>query len=312
VSSSTVPLLGGSNWGSSVAVEGFNAGPDSDMDSRYNEIGTGYFRALGIPLLAGREFTDADVTGAPKVAIVNEAFTRKFTLGRDAVGRHIGDEGGSGPLSMTIVGLVQDAKYSDVKQEVPPLFFRPYRQDLPRAGSLTFYVRTAASPEPLLGSIARAVSTLDANLPVQDLRTMPQQIIQNVFLDRFISVLSTAFAALATLLAAIGLYGVLAYTVSQRTREIGLRMALGAAPGRVRGMVLRQVGQMTIVGGTLGLIAAVWMGSAAKSLLFRMEGYDPTVLAAAAVALTLVSMGAGLIPAYRASQVDPMTALRCE
>jgi len=141
---------------------------------------------------------------------------------------------------------------------------------------------------------------------------VPQQIRDNVFLDRFISVLATAFACLATLLAAVGLYGVLAYTVSQRTREIGLRMALGAAPSRVRAMVLRQVGVMVIVGGAIGLAAAVGVGQLAQSLLFQLKGSDPAVLAASAVTLALVALAAGFIPAHRASRVDPMSALRYE
>ena len=172
--------------------------------------------------------------------------------------------------------------------------------------------QTAADPNALLAMIPKVLARLDPDLPVQDLRTMPQQVRENVFIDRFISVLSTAFACLATLLAAVGLYGVLAYTVSQRTREIGLRMALGAAPGRVRGMVLRQVGLMTMVGGVVGLAAAVALARLAQSLLFQMQGSDPFVLIGAAVALTLVALAAGFIPAHRASQVDPMRALRYE
>ena len=163
-----------------------------------------------------------------------------------------------------------------------------------------------------MANIPKAVAKLDANLPVEDMRTVPQQIRDNVFLDRFISVLAAAFACLATLLAAVGLYGVLAYTVSQRTREIGLRMALGAAPGRVRAMVLRQVGVMVIVGGAIGLAAAVGVGQLAQSLLFELKGWDPAVLAASAVTLALVALGAGFIPAHRASRVEPMTALRYE
>ena len=312
VTSATVPLLGGSNWGNSVAVEGFNAGPDTDRDSRFNVIGPAYFQTLGMHLLAGREFTRADTMGAPKVAVVNEAFAKKFNLGRDAVGKHMGDnDGPNAKLTMEIVGLVQNAKYSDVKKEIPPQFFRPARQD-ERAGFITFYARVATDPDQFLANIPKAIARLDANLPVENLKTLPNQIRENVFLDRFISVLSTAFASLATLLAAIGLYGVLAYTVTQRTREIGLRMALGADPGRVRRMVMRQVGLMTLAGGAIGLGAAVGLGQLAQSLLFQLKGSDPVVLMAAAGTLTAVSLAAGFIPAHRASQVDPMTALRYE
>jgi ABC-type antimicrobial peptide transport system permease subunit len=198
-----------------------------------------------------------------------------------------------------------------VKREIPLLYFRAYRQD-PDIGSLTFYIRSAMDPVAMLANIPKVVRTLDPNLPVEDLRTLPQQARDNVFLDRFISVLSAAFAALATLLAAIGLYGVLAYTVAQRTREIGLRMALGAAPGRVRAMVMRQVGVMTTIGGAIGLAAAVGLGKLAESLLYQLKGWDPVVLASSAIALTLVALGAGFIPALRASQVEPMIALRYE
>ena len=156
------------------------------------------------------------------------------------------------------------------------------------------------------------IARLDPNLPVEDLRTMEQQVRENVFLDRLLTTLSASFAGLATLLAAVGLYGVLAYTVAQRTREIGLRMALGADPGRVRRMVLRQVTVMTIVGGSLGLAGAIGIGRLARALLFEVEGHDPIVLASAAAALAIVAFGAGFVPAQRAAQIDPMQALRYE
>ena len=310
VTAALVPAISGSNWGNNVSVEGFKAGPDTDTNSRFNEVAPDYFKTLRIPLLSGREFTRADRLGAPKVAIVNEAFAKKFNLGRDAVGKRM-RLGNNGPLDMEIVGLAKDAKYSSVKGEVPPVFVQPYRQD-ERVGSISFYVRTAGAPEQVLQAVHRVVGNADPNLPVENLKTMTQQVRDNVFLDRMISTLSAGFAILATLLAAVGLYGVLAYTVAQRTREIGLRMALGAAPGRVRAMVLRQVAIMTAVGGVVGLLAALWAGRAAKALLYEMEGYDPVVIVTSVVLLSAVALGAGFIPAHRASKVDPMLALRYE
>jgi predicted permease len=312
VSASTVPLLSGDNWGNSVSVEGFKADPDTNTDARFNLVSPAYFQTLGIPLLAGRDFTLADAQGTPRVAIVNEAFAKKFNLGANPVGKRMGDDGGQSPLTIEIVGLMKNAKYSEVKDEIPPVFMRPYRQDLQRLGQMIFYVRTSGDPVQFLPNIPKLVARLDPNLPVRDLNTVAKQVQENVFLDRFISVLSASFAALATLLAAIGLYGVLAYTVAQRTREIGLRMALGAAPARVRAMVLRQVGVMTVIGGVTGLAAAVGLGYLAQSLLFQLRGYDATVLVASAVTLTLVALAAGFIPAHRASQVEPMRALRYE
>jgi predicted permease len=311
VTASMVPLLSGSNWGTDVRVQGFESGPDIDSNSRFNEVGAGYFRALGIPLIAGREFTRADTLKAPKVAIVNQKFAEKFNLGNDAVGKMMSSDGPDYELDTQIVGLVQDAKYSEVKGAIPPLFFQPYAQD-DSVGSMTFYVRSSLDADTVLAAIPRTVASLDPNLPVDELRTMEQQVRENVFLERFISLLSAAFACLATLLAAVGLYGVLAYTVAQRTREIGLRMALGAAPARVRSMVMRQVGLMTLVGGLVGLVGAVWLARLARAMLFELEGHDPVVLATAVVVLSLVAFGAGFIPAHRASQVEPMRALRYE
>jgi predicted permease len=311
VTSSLVPLLAGSNWGTSVNVQGFKTGPDVDNGSRYNEVGPDYFSTLGIPLLSGREFTRADRMGAAKVAIVNEAFAEKFGLGRNAVGMLMKQSGGDGPMDIEIVGLVQNAKYSEVKDAIPSLFFTPYRQDA-GIGSMAFYIRTAIDPEQFLRSITGIVSKVDANLPVEELRTMPQQVQENVFLDRFISTMSAAFAVLATLLAAIGLYGVLAFTVTQRTREFGLRMALGADGANVRRLVLKQVGLMAAIGGLAGLGLAWAIGGFAESELYEMQGRDPVVFAAAFVLLALVALTAGFVPALRASRVNPMKALRWE
>jgi predicted permease len=314
VTLSTVPILTGHNTSRGVAVQGFDAGPDTDTGSRYNRVGPGYFSALGIPLIGGREFTDADTLNSAKVALVNQTFARKFGLGNDAVGKSMGWAPGQGyrsKLDTTIVGVVEDAKYSEVKQKVPPQFFVPYRQDK-EPGGMHVYVRTSGDVAQAASAITAVVKRLDPNLPIEDFETLPEQVRNNTFLDRMMTTLSAAFALLATLLAAVGLYGVLAYTVAQRTREIGLRMALGAAPDRVRGMVLRQVANMTLVGALVGVAGALGVGKAAQSILFQMTGADPVVLALSAVALALVALCAGFIPAHRASRVDPMRALKYE
>jgi predicted permease len=305
-----VPLLANSNWGNGVTVQGVPSGPDSDNDSMYNEVSPGYFGAVGMRLLAGRDFTRSDTAGGPKVAVVNEAFARKFNLTGHVVGsRMSSDSGADAKLDIEIVGLVKDAKYSGVKREVPPVYFTPWRQDA-EVGSIYFYARTRLTEDALLQAIPRLIARIDPNLPVEELRSMETQIRQNVGVDRVITILSAAFAIVATLLAAIGLYGVLAYTVAQRTREIGLRMALGADGNRVRGMVLGQVGWMFLIGGTVGLAAAAGVGHAASAQLYELNGYDPTVLATSTALLALVAFAAGLIPAMRASRVNPMTALR--
>jgi predicted permease len=312
VATSMVPLLAGSAWGNSVAVQGFKQEPDTDNGARYNEIGPGYFRALGIPLMSGREFTASDTITAAKVAVVNEEFTRKFGLGRDAAGKMMGsDEGSRSKLDTLIVGVVQNAKYNEVKGKIPPLYFRPYRQD-PDIGTMSYYVKTSSDPRQVLAALPGIVHRLDANLPLENVRTLVQQVRDNTFLDRLMSTLSAAFALLATLLAAVGLYGVLAYTVAQRTREIGLRMALGAAPSRVRRMVLSQVAWMTAIGGVIGLAGAVGVGRAAQSLLYELKANDVPVFALSALLLSAIALAAGFVPAHRASRLDPMRALRYE
>jgi predicted permease len=312
VTGSFVPAVAGDNRGKRVRVEDFQ----DVSGSQYNEIGSRYFTTMGIPLIAGREFTPADTSHSPRVAVVNEAFAKHFGLGRDVVGRRMtwccARERTAMPAPDTeIVGLVKDARYSMVKDDAPPVFYIPYRQTDDR-GLTSFYVRSASDPGQLSKRVRQVVADLDPTLPIDHLKTMEQQVRDNVFLDWFIGMLSTSFAALAMLLAAIGLYGVLAYTIAQRTREIGLRIALGAAPRRVRGMILRQVAGMTAVGVGLGLAGALALGRAAQTLLFEMQGHDPIVLSAAAVTVTLVAFGAGAVPAYLASRVDPMVALRPE
>ncbi len=310
VTSSMVRLASGDAWGGSFSVQGFSAGPDTDTQAMYTYVGADYLRTLGVPLLSGREITNADMINSPKVAVVNEAFVKKFNLGRDAVGKRI-KRGRSGELDTEIVGVSGNTTYNEVKGEVSPLVALAYRQDT-SIGSTHFYIRTNGSDDDLIATIPRIVRDIDPTLPVADVRKMSAQVLENVSLDRFVTTMAAAFAALATLLAALGLYGVLAYTVTQRMREFGLRMALGADAANVRRLVLRQVAMMTCVGTAIGLASALALGRAAESLLFKMSARDPMVFAGATLTLAAVALCAGLIPAQRAARVDPMTALRYE
>jgi len=311
VTSSLVPLLSGQSWGNDVRVQGFDCLPDTDCNSRYTAIGAGYFGMTGVSLLAGREFQASDQYDAARVAVVNLAFAEKFKLGRDAVGKFMGRAGNNDSLGIQIVGLAPNVVYNDAKREPQPVFYLPWAQQ-GVVSQMYFYARTRLPSEQLMAAIPQLMKRIDPALPVQELRTMPQQLRESVFLDRMITILSAAFACLATLLAAVGLYGVLAYSVSQRTREIGVRMALGADRRRVQGMILRQVGVMTAVGATAGALGALGVGRAARSLLFGLEGHDPFVFAAAVVLLAGVAFGAGWVPALRASRTPPMRALRWE
>ena len=310
--SSTHPLLADSNSMSNVTVEGFQATPDTDTDVNVAMVSSDYFRTVGIDLLAGREFTRSDATDRPKVAIVNEAFVRKFNLGaRGALGAHLARGAGNNKaLDIEIVGVVRDAKYDEVKSEIGAQLFQPYRQG--EAGGLNFYVRTASDSRALLAAIPGLVRRADANLPVERLRTMDEQIWENTTQDRILAALSSSFAGLATVLAAIGLYGMLAYMVTSRVRELGIRMAFGATGGDVWRLVFGHVGRLTLIGGTIGVAAALGLGRLGQSFLFRLEGFNLTIIAAASIVIVTVALLAGVLPARRAASVNPVEALRAD
>ncbi|MEZ5417146.1 MAG: ABC transporter permease [Vicinamibacterales bacterium] len=307
-SASLIRVLSGQSNGGNLVVEGFTTDPDADTNVRMHGAGPDFFKTMRMPLLAGRTFSALDTAGQPHVAVVNEAFARKFNLGVNPVGRRLGHRGGQG-LDIEIVGLIRDAKYSDVKRDVPAILYEPYRQSDELVG-MYFYVRTALPAEQLLASIPPVVAAIDPRVPVRDLMTVRDQVRESIFLDRMISTLSIAFASLATLMAALGLYGVLTYTIGQRTREIGLRMALGASAPTVRVMILAQMARMTVAGGAAGLVAALGVGTTVRSLLFGLDGFDPLVVAASVVLLAIIAMAAALAPAMRAARIDPMRALR--
>jgi predicted permease len=313
VTSSSIPLITGSGTGNSIEFEGVKPGPADERTVRRNEVSPTFFKTLSIPLLRGRDFTEADTLGTPKVAIVNESFVRKFKLGDKAIGTRFSGYPYDNVtrVDLEIVGIVADAAYNQVKGDFPALYFQPRRQS-ERPSLLAFYVRSGIDPNAMMLAIPGVIAQIDRDLPVSGLITMRHQVQDSVYMDRLIAMLSTGFAGLATFLAAIGLYGVLAYNVAQRTREFGLRLALGAQPSRLRAMVLRQVGLMTLIGAVIGLPIAVFLGRTAEALLFRLSGHDTFVLIAAALLLSAVVLIAGYLPARRASNIAPMQALRYE
>jgi predicted permease len=310
VASSVVPLLHNDNWNNNVAIEGMEPGAGTNALVSLNYVSPGFFGTVGMPLLLGRDFAESDAADRPKVAIVNERFLEKFGLDRDVLGKRM-SIGQGGPLDIEIVGVVQDAKYSAVKDPAPAQAFGPRVQSF-APSALNFYVRATIEPRALRKTIEQVLARLDPNLPLMDLRTMRDVVDENLFVDRFMSTLALVLAALATLLASLGLYGVLSYGVAQRTRELGLRLALGAPPERIRTLVLRQVAWMAALGGGLGLAAAMVLGRAARSLLFELSPSDPFVLLLAVLALGAVVVAAAYLPARRASRVDPVVALRSE
>jgi predicted permease len=311
VSTAAIALLSHSDWGTGVHVEGFEPGDGRGIGISANRVGAGFFATLGIPLLAGRDFTEADSLDRPRVAIVNEAFAKRFGLEPDVVGKRLGFDN-PGSFDVEIVGLVADAAYSAVKGEFPAQLMTPRRQTLESGFGTTFYVRTERPPETLLAAIPRIVARVDANVPVMEARTLDSQVTRNVRTDWLLVALSGTLAVVATLLAALGLYGVLSYMVATRTRELGLRLALGAEPAQVRRLVMKQVGRMTGIGIPIGLVAALLVGDVAASQLFGLAPTDPRAIAAAVVVLALTVLSASYWPARRAARVDPVVALRAE
>ncbi len=304
VSSAEVAAIAGHTMQENVQVE--SATPeDGNASMHYNRVSEGYFATMGIPLVRGRDFTPADNEASPRVTVVNEAFVQKYFFGRDPVGASIQSE----DSSLQIVGVVRDAVYARVREQPPPTFYTPLRQSA-RWNSLYFYLRTAVPPEDLLDEVREAAAAVDSTLPVRDVKTMEMQIDENTRAEQTISYLTAALAALATLLAVVGLYGVLAYNVARRRREFGIRLALGAQPGQIRRLVAREGLTLIFIGTLIGMAAASGVGRLIQSVLFGLEAWDGPVYLAALILVWAAALGATLIPARRASELNPLAALR--
>jgi putative ABC transport system permease protein len=311
-SESEIPMLADSNSSSNITAQGYNTQEDEDMNVDQNWVGPNFLATMGIPLLNGREFSEADSSTAPKVAIINEAMARRYFAGRNPMGLHFGFGGGKDvKLDTEIVGIVKDSKNTDVKKAARPFVFLPYSQS-EHAGNATFYVRTNQDPVALTVSVRNLIQGMDHNLPVYGVKTLTAQVDEIMFTDRLVTVFSLCLGLLASLLAAVGLYGVMAYVVARRTREIGIRMALGATQKNVAWMILREILGMLATGLCLGLIAAYGIGRVVESLLFGVKAGDPIVFAIAAGLLVAVALLAGWLPSRKAANVDPMVALRYE
>jgi len=323
VAFANMALLEGSEWDSSITVDGYAAKPGENTNPFCNAVSPGYFRTMGIPLIAGRDFNERDAIYEPpdkehpfpphyRVAIVNQSFVKHYFGDRPALGRHVGfgiDPGTKTPVE--IVGIVKDAKYTGVRDEIPEQLFVPFLEN-DFAGGAVIYVRTTQPPSAAFGSIRSALHEIDSNVPMYNPRTLEHQIEASLLNERLVATLSTGFGILATILAVIGLYGVMAYTVARRTREIGVRMALGAVPADVVWLVMREVLWLVGTGVAIGLAAALALSRFVQTQLYGVTTHDPVTIAAAALALGTVAVVAGYIPARRATRVNPVLALRYE
>lgn len=307
-----MPVMEGDEWDQWVTIDSYSPKTGELPDPHMNFLSPDYFRTMGITLLAGRDFRINDTLNSQKVCIVNETFAKKYFGTINAVGHKIGmgiDPGTK--TDITVIGVARGTKYESMRDEIPTEVYRPYRQ-LEFATSITAYVRTTHNPAEVFTSIRKRVRDLDSNLPVFDMITLEEQVKDSLVTERLVASLSSAFGFLATLLAAVGLYGVMAFTVGRRTREIGIRMAIGAAKRDVLWLVMREVLMLLGAGMAIALPVAWMLTQSVRSQLYGIGPFDPVSMAAASLGIAIVAAAAGYLPARRATRVDPMRALRYE
>ena len=305
----SISILSGNEWDSSMSVEGHRAADGEDMQAFMNSLSPDYFETMQIPILEGRDFRESDLKKEATVVIVNRRFAEHFFKGASAVGKRVG--WGTAPdtkLTMEIVGVVENSLYEGPREGVRRQVFIPNWGK----GGVAFYVRTTNASAAAYNVIRNEVKQLDPAMPIYQLKTLEAQLDETLLTDRLIALLSASFGLLATVLASIGLYGVMAFVVARRKKELGIRLALGAQPGRVVWMVMREVLVLLSIGLALGIPAAMALGRYVSAQLYGIEARDPWIAGGTMVLLALVSGIAGLIPAHRASQIDPLLALRYE
>jgi len=304
-----VPILSGNEWDSSTSVEGHTAADGENMQAFMNALSPDYFTTMQIPLLEGRDFTRLDVKESPTVAIVNRRFAQHFFPGRSAIGRHLGrGVGPSTKLTIEIIGVVDDSLYEGPREGVRRQVFVPNWG----RNSAAFYVRTTTASAGAFSLVRNEVKQLDSSMPIYEMKTVEGKLDETLLTDRLIALLSAGFGLLATVLAAVGLYGVMAFVVARRKKELGIRLALGAQRGLIIWSVMREVLLLLVIGLAVGVPAAIALGRFVSAQLFGIQPHDPWIAGATVLLLTLVSAAAGLIPAHRASRIDPILALRYE
>jgi putative ABC transport system permease protein len=304
--------LTGNSHNGNVTVAGYTPPANEDFDVEKNIVNFDYFHAMQVPLVVGRAFNQADdATGQP-VAIVNEAFVRHyFKSPAAAIGGRVANGGGNDLHYMTIVGVARDTRHTNLRDPSVPTLFTPLGQgDAP--GRLYFYMRTAMPPEQMFATVRAAMRSVDAALTVADLRTMDEQVERSIANERMIEVLALAFGMLATLLAGVGMYGVLSYSTLQRTREIGIRMALGSSRLSITALVVKEMVRLGVIGVVVAVPCAILLARGLRSQLFGVSAADPLTLAAVVLLMGVVGLAAALLPARRAANVEPMEALRAE
>jgi predicted permease len=316
VSVAAIPFVAGSQWNSGFYVEGDKGPGVGQTDSRkypdLDYVGANFFSVMQIPLLAGRGFTAQDAETSPPVSVINQSLAHLYFPHTNPIGKRfrLGDKGPDSRW-LEIVGICADTRYHDMRQEPPPIHFELYRQ-AKNIGGVTFIVRTPLSTAQLLPSLRNAAGRIDSDLPLTGIRTQQQQIAADMQQERMFASLTVGFGILALALACVGIYGIMAYTISQRTNEIGIRLALGAARERIRAMVLRETAWLAITGVVIGLVTTLALAKLIQSMLYGLKPTDPIPLGCGAALLLLVAFIAGWVPSYRASQINPLDALRSE